>query len=177
MIIDLRTISDSYQSYEIELEKDWWRPDGPNDQVHAFDQPLQVRLGIYRAGDRYVLEGRLSGGVLASCDRCVEPYHLDLKSDFKVFLTLPLSDSDEAEIELLEEDMEVDFIKGEEVDVDEVIREQIYLSLPMKSLCGESCLGLCPICGGNLNKGKCRCQREYGHPAFSKLKNLKIEGD
>jgi uncharacterized protein len=89
----------------------------------------------------------------------------------------PKSSRDEREVELLDEDMEVNFLYGETIDLDETIREQIYLSLPMKSLCKEGCLGLCPFCGANLNEGLCKCSRESPYPVFSKLKNLKIEGD
>ena len=73
--------------------------------------------------------------------------------------------------------MEADFIKGEEIDLKDIVREQIYLSIPMKSLCSEGCLGLCPICGKNLNQGPCQCKGEKGHPGFLKLKNLNIEGE
>ena len=70
--------------------------------------------------------------------------------------------------------MGVEFITGEEVDVDEIIREQIYLSLPLKSLCNETCPGLCPRCGVDLNQESCLCDREQGHPGFSKLRNLRV---
>jgi uncharacterized protein len=84
---------------------------------------------------------------------------------------------DEAELELLEEDMEVEFIHGETVDLDAIIREQVYLALPMKNVCREDCAGLCPVCGANLNEGPCSCKKDSGHPAFSKLKFLKIKGE
>ena len=77
----------------------------------------------------------------------------------------------------MEEDMEVDFIRGEEIDLDEIIRENMYLSLPIKLLCREECLGLCSNCGRNLNNGDCHCRQEQGHPGFSKLKGIKIKGE
>ena len=177
MIIDLRTILQEPRTFEFVLEKDWWRPDGRRDQVLAFDEPLKVKMTIYQAGNKYVLDGALSGGLLVSCDRCLEPYHQDLSSVFRVFLALPPTETDQSEWELLEEDLEVDFVTGEEIDLDGIIREQIYLSLPMKSICSETCRGLCARCGGSLNNGNCQCERERGHPGFLKLKNLKIEGE
>ena len=175
MIIDLRTIPYGTRRFEFCLEKDWWRSDEKNDQILGIDLPLEVRIKIYKAGDKYVLDGDLSGGLQVLCDRCLEHYHQDLKSEFRVFLALPLPDMDRAEIELTEEDMEVGFIRGEEINLDEIIREQVYLSLPMKLLCKEDCLGLCPVCGNNLNKKRCHCRREQGHPGFLKLKNLKLK--
>jgi uncharacterized protein len=57
-----------------------------------------------------------------------------------------------------------------------MIKEQVFLSLPMKSICKEECLGLCPICGDDLNQGPCRCRQGKTNPAFSKLESLKLEG-
>ncbi len=177
MIIDLRTIPHGPRSFDFSLDKDWWRSDKTNDPVLALDTPLQVKIKTCEAGDKYVLDGSLSGTVRVRCDRCLEPYQRDLKSEFKVLMAPPLTETDKAEVELMEEDMEDHFIRGEVVDIDEIIQEQIYLSLPLKFLCKENCLGLCPVCGNNLNKGDCQCNREHAHPGFLKLKNLRIEGD
>ena len=56
-------------------------------------------------------------------------------------------------------------IKGNVIDLDDVIREQVYLSLPIKRLCRETCSGLCPSCGLNLNKEQCQCGKRPGHHA------------
>ena len=177
MIIDLRTLSEGSQSLQFALETDWWASVGEQDLVLGIDTPVQVQIEIYPAGDKYVLDGALSGGIQVLCDRCLESYHRELKTSFKVFLALPLAHTEEDDIELAEEDLDIDFIRGDEIDLDEIIHEQVYLTIPMKSLCKEDCLGLCPKCGSNLNEGDCPCERDLGHPAFLKLKNLKIEGD
>ena len=176
MIVDLRTIPEGSRRFQFVLEQDWWPSDAQRDQVLGIDSPVQVNLEIYKAGDKYVLDGELRGGLQVVCDRCLEPYCWDMGTTFRVYLALPLPEEDDTEIELAEKDLEVDFIRGEEIDLDEIIREQIYLSLPMKSLCREDCLGLCPTCGSDLNAGGCQCHREQGHPAFLKLRNLKTEG-
>jgi uncharacterized protein len=177
MIVDLRTIPDGSRRFQFVLEQNWWPSDAQRDQILGIGTPVQVNLEIYKAGDKYVLDGELHGGLRIVCDRCVEAFHRELRTAFRVYLALPLPEEDETEIELAEKDLEVDFVRGEEIELDEIIREQIYLSLPMKSLCSVNCLGLCPTCGSNLNTGSCQCHREQGHPAFLKLKNLKIEGD
>ena len=175
MIIDLKAIPrEGSRKYEFSLNKDWWRPGVENDQVLGLHSPLEVRVDIYRAGDKYVLGGSLDGVLEIMCDRCLESYNRDLKTEFKLFLTPPPSDKDKAEIELLEEDMEVGFINGEEIDLSDVIKEQILLSLPIKSLCRTECLGLCPICGSNLNEGDCGCDKKNLHPGLSKLKSINL---
>jgi uncharacterized protein len=177
MIVDLRSISSEPRNYQLFLEQNWWGVVEKRDQIVGFDVPLQVNLEIYRAGDRFVFEGDLSGGLQVLCDRCLVAYHRDLKSSFMVFFTLPNRESEKTEIELAEDDLKVDFAKGGNVDLDQVIREQIYLSLPMKSLCKDDCLGICSVCGYDLNNGTCGCNRDQGHPGFQKLKNLKIQGE
>jgi uncharacterized protein len=177
MIVDLRTIPEGSRRFQFVLERNWWPSDAQRDQSLGIGSPVQVNLEIYKAGDKYVLDGELRGGLQVVCDRCLEDFHRELRTAFRVYLALPLPEEDDTEIELAEKDLEVDFIRGEEIELDEIIREQIYLSLPMKSLCSGNCLGLCPTCGGNLNRESCQCHREQGHPAFLKLKNLNIEGD
>lgn len=49
-------------------------------------------------------------------------------------------------------------IKGkEEVDTLEDLREILILDHPIRFLCREDCLGLCPRCGADLNEGPCSC--------------------
>ena len=172
MIIDLRALSTGTQSLEFVLETDWWRSIGERDLVLGIDVPVQVQVQICPTGDKYVLEGILSGGIQVLCDRCLEPYHRELEASFSVFLAPPSHGAEEEDVELEEEDLDVDFIRGDEIDLDEIICEQIYLTIPMKSLCREDCLGLCPKCGSNLNGGGCQCDSDKGHPAFLKLDGL-----
>ena len=42
------------------------------------------------------------------------------------------------------------------------MREQFYLALPMKPLCGDECKGLCPTCGTNLKRGDVRLRERAG---------------
>jgi uncharacterized protein len=160
MIIDLRTVPrEGARAFQFSLDKDCWRPKGVNEWILDLHTPFMINVKILRTGDKYVLDGDLEGSVRIMCDRCLEYYQQDVKTDFRLFL-VQSPDTGKAEIELLEEDMEVDFIRGEEIDLDEIIQEQLYLSIPIKSLCMEECLGLCPMCGHNLNNGDCQCNRE-----------------
>ena len=176
MIIDLRTILESPRGFDLALSPSWWHSEGKLDPVLGLEGPLKVHGSIYRAGGKYVLDGHLSGRLLVRCDRCLEPFRQDLDSDFRLFLALPSPETPHSEIELCEEDLSVDLITAEEIQLEEVVREQIYLLLPIKSVCREDCSGLCRTCGTNLNEARCRCERE-GHPAFSKLKALKLKGE
>jgi uncharacterized protein len=177
MIIDLRTISRGDRHFDFILEPGWWQGFWEHDQVLGLDCPLEVHIEISKVESKYVLDGNLKGGLQVRCDRCLEPYHRDLESSFKLVLTLAPPEMVESELELIEEDLSVDFITGDEIDADEIVREQVYLALPMKTLCTKDCSGLCPLCGTNLNRRRCLCQPESGHPGFRKLKNTKFSGE
>jgi len=169
MLIDLQAITEDTEFSEV-LEVGWWRP-GPEDEPFlGLDSPLHVQAKVSKAVDKFLVRGLIRGGIRIRCDRCLEPFHRDLESEFQVALMFPREGADQEEVELLDEDMEVDFIKGDRIDLDHIVREQIYLTLPMSAICSEHCRGLCPVCGANLNEGSCRCRSAEGHPAFSKLR-------
>jgi len=169
MIIDLQAITEETEFSEV-LEEGWWQPGDENDQILGLDAPFRVRAKVSRAADKFLIQGTIRGGIQIRCDRCLEPFHRELEAPFHVYLVVPRESSDQEEIELLDDDMEVDFIKGDTIDLSEIVREQVYLSLPMRSICKESCRGLCPVCGANLNESSCLCREPEGHPAFSKLR-------
>lgn len=177
VIVDLRNIAEEPRHFSFTLETEWWQSQGGNDQILGFETPIKADIEIYRVGDKHLLKGAIGGRFNARCDRCLEPFGLDSRSRFETFFASPVNDADPDETELAEEDMEVDFVKGEEIDLGDILREQIYLSLPVKLICHSDCRGICPKCGVNLNTGQCRCQQELGHPGFAKLKNLKIQGE
>jgi len=177
MIIDLKSVVLAPRRFAFSLEPDWWRGEQEDDQIRGLEGPLKVEINISKAGSKYVLDGRLSGKLILRCDRCLEYYGSLLESDFRLFLAIRSSAAGQSEIELLEDDMATDFISGSEIDLEDIVRAQVYLSLPMQCLCSENCKGLCPVCGVNLNLEECGCQRKKGHPAFLKIKNLKLKGE
>lgn len=176
MIIDLQAVTEETRVQEV-LNQDWWRGTDPSQQVLGFACPLQVDVKVSKAADKFLVDGTLAGWIRVRCDRCLEPFELEVKSTFNVYLVVKPSGPSEEDVELLDEDMEVEFLKGEMMDLDDIIREQVYLSVPMKCVCKSDCRGLCPQCGANLNVAPCSCRSEVGHAAFSKLENLKFQGD
>jgi uncharacterized protein len=62
---------------------------------------------------------------------------------------------------------------GKVIDLAPILREQILLSLPAYPVCRESCKGLCPVCGQNLNERECGCDRRVPDPRWAGLEKLK----
>jgi uncharacterized protein len=49
----------------------------------------------------------------------------------------------------------------------------MLLAVPIKTVCGDACKGLCPQCGKNLNHGDCQCEPVAEDPRWDALKGLK----
>lgn len=60
-------------------------------------------------------------------------------------------------------------VSGDQVDLAEMLREHVILSLPMQPLCSESCRGLCPVCGRDRNERDCGCREVRQQNPFSVL--------
>ena len=80
----------------------------------------------------------------------------------------------EGELEIEEDDLTTAFYQNEEIDLEQLMREQFYLALPMKPLCSRDCKGLCPTCGTNLNRATCDCKRDVTDPRLAVLKKLEV---
>jgi uncharacterized protein len=177
MIIDLKGIVHGPREFSFILEPSWWQFQDETPVMSGLDGPLEVRIRIRDVENKFLIEGQMSGGLRLICDRCIGMYRTPLRADFRVFVAVAPASDGGMEIELLEDDMDVHFTQGNEIDLADIVREQVYLSLPMKSLCRADCAGLCPVCGVDLNREPCRCPARSGHPAFLKLKDLKLGGN
>ena len=135
---------------------------------------VEVASSIRRVRQSLFFTGTLDAAVDIPCSRCLETVHMALKVNFNYTL-LPEVTTEKEDIELKTEDLDVSYYSGEVIDLNPIIFEQIMLQIPMKVLCSESCKGLCPHCGTNLNVGKCDCQSDVTDSRFAVLKNFKVE--
>jgi len=139
-----------------------------------FQTPAEVRLGYSRSGVEIFVHGRISTQAIGHCARCLESYSFDIASNFS-FVLVPKSPIAAAENELNEEDLDLSFYEGDEVDFSPLVLEQIVLALPTRPLCTENCQGLCPQCGINRNDETCACVADQGDPRLAVLRNLKLK--
>jgi uncharacterized protein len=139
--------------------------------------PVQLEMDIHKDKDRFRLEGSATTELELTCSRCLEPYRMPVDAEFDVRY-LPASEgTGEDEREVTEDDLDTSVYRDNQIDVNEVLREQFYLALPMKPLCREDCAGLCPRCGTNLNAGTCSCVTQWEDPRLAPLKGLKRPDD
>jgi len=143
-----------------------------------FLMPLYVRLKAFRIRELYEVQGTFRTRISLTCSRCLKEFETPLASDFELTYTkeVPgLSDVfDQEELELKIEEIGLMYFKGEEIDLEQGIQEQVVMAFPLQPLCGENCKGLCSQCGSDLNEGDCACRRELASNPFAVLKKLKL---
>jgi uncharacterized protein len=120
------------------------------------------------------LEGKLHVTMDAQCDRCLESASIPVDRDFDL-VYMPAEESRSGEVEIDQAAIEVGFYEGSGLELKDVLREVVLLSLPMQVVCSEACKGMCPSCGENRNLRDCGCQPAPLDDRWSKLKNFRAE--
>ena len=126
------------------------------------------------------VSGTLSGVIVRQCVRCLQEFNDPvLISCMGVFQSSPngadqmfrgeqKSSVDDDLEEMAEEIYPCD---GNQVELGKMLREQVILGSPIQPYCRQDCLGLCQICGRNLNQGPCRCA---DNGSFSQLGSIRF---
>ena len=127
------------------------------------------------APGEYVADGTSSFTADLNCSRCLEPYPFANTSTYHVrFRPRPEVSEENEEIEITgEEELDVEFYNERQIPLRHLALEQIQLSIPMKPLCEESCLGLCPQCGANRSREACTCQAAVADERWDALKDIR----
>ena len=119
---------------------------------------------------RLVLKAEL--GYHGECARCLAPVDGVFSLDFERTVTTEGTLTEQQ----LEESDEYVVLNGSELDVDEPLREELLLGFPMRLLCSEDCLGLCPHCGKPKRDGDCGCGGKEIDPRLAILKTFFDDG-
>ena len=101
------------------------------------------------------------------CARCLAPVDGVFSLDFERTVTTEGTLTDEQLDEMSDEYV---VLNDGELDVDEALREELLLGFPMRLLCSEDCLGLCPHCGKPKREGDCGCSDQEIDPRLAILK-------
>lgn len=128
----------------------------------------------HAADASFHLRGSIAAPVELECVRCLEPFRLDVGEALDLMFLPPSANvgPEDEERELKEEDLTVSFYQDDAIDLSLLIREQLYLALPMNPICRDDCAGLCAACGANLNVAPCGCVRDTVDPRLASLKTL-----
>ena len=115
------------------------------------------------------LRGRLRTVMETSCARCLEPIRHPVELEFDLYYRPMQTIAREEEVEIKPAELDVGFYQGNGLMLEDALKEQILLALPMKSLCRPDCAGLCPQCGHDRNLGPCACRTADGDSRWAPL--------
>jgi uncharacterized protein len=119
------------------------------------------------------LVGSISTQVEVRCARCLDPVERDVSESFDLLYRPQGVDAAGDEVAICEADTEIGYYRGEGVLLEDVLKEQILLALPVKLVCAADCKGLCPHCGRNLNVESCDCVATIADPRWSALEDIR----
>ena len=119
------------------------------------------------------LRGKLSAILELQCARCLEPVRQEVRREFELLYRPLGADAGRDELSVTDAEAEIGYYQGEGLLLEDVLREQVLLALPLKVTCREDCKGLCPQCGKNLNQEQCSCSVEVEDPRWAALKDVR----
>jgi uncharacterized protein len=133
--------------------------------------PIQGQVRLSRVGDEILVTGELETTVELACGRCLTPFQapvrFEIEEEFRPTIDVTSGvhlpqEPDQDSATLIDE--------HHILDLAEIMRQDLLLSLPTSPLCRSDCLGLCPVCGQNLNERICDCDREEIDPRWEALR-------
>ena len=126
---------------------------------------LEARLEAQRAGRDVIVRGTLHGEIVQECRRCLGEVQSPLDEEVTLLYRPGLTEA-EAEAGAVYAMAE----RSQELDLGPAVREHVILAAPQYPVCRESCRGLCPRCGADLNLVSCGCAEERTDPRWSALR-------
>jgi uncharacterized protein len=181
---------------EMEVRKlpfaETWEPNGFDFSDSSVTQkgPL-VAEGVAEllpdTGSQVHVKGRIRAEIETECDRCLgrAPFRIDVPIDL-YYRPLDASHAHpsrhaagrserfEEETAIDEGEAEMGFYEMPGLQLEDIIREQIELALPMQRVCSEACKGICPVCGVNRNETSCDCHPHPADDRWMALKNFHV---
>jgi len=140
---------------------------------HGRAQLVREQHGKHQLINDIRVAGGLKATVELSCARCLETITQDIARIFDLLYRPQGSDAGKEEISVTAAEAEVSYYQGDGLLLEDVLREQVLLAVPLKAVCREDCKGLCPHCGQNLNQGQCNCAKPVEDPRWEALKDIR----
>jgi uncharacterized protein len=118
------------------------------------------------------IQGRLTVKLESECDRCLGRAEFPLDTCLDLFYRPSQSLNTADEVAIDEGEAEIGFYEGGGMELEDILREQIMLLMPMQRVCSPACKGICPVCGKNRNESACDCREEPVNDRWSALRKI-----
>ena len=141
---------------------------GRAEVIHEHRGPKEIVADIR-------LRGQYARNFQVPCARCVEPVTIPLAAEFDLIFRPIGADAGMPERSISAQETEIGYYQGDSLLLEDVLREQVLLSLPVRTLCKPDCKGLCPRCGQNRNSQDCSCDEGQSDPRWEALSGLRSQ--
>jgi uncharacterized protein len=134
-----------------------------------FSGILKMTVKLDKSPRQILLQAEMQVQGVFDCDRCLEQFHKQVGGKY----SLVYIQGDRSTVDVKkEEEIQVLSADTNYIDLDEDVRQYIYLTVPAKLLCKEDCKGLCSVCGVNKNYKHCKCENQIVDARWDPLKKL-----
>ena len=133
--------------------------------------PVRAHLELTKQHSEVIVEGSLNAELEFECSRCLKKFRRVMDVSVNVVYH-PVKELGDDRHGLKDDEMDMGFYQGDELDLQELIREQVMLNIEMKPLCDENCRGICSQCGTDLNTDTCSCETKKIDSRLEVLKKL-----
>ncbi|MGC7846670.1 YceD family protein [Desulforudis sp. 1088] len=131
----------------------------------VFTGPVTVRLSVVYLSGVFWIDGAVQGECVLQCSRCL--------GEFRHRIDVELHEKyRQGAAQLDDEDAVDETLAGDILNLRNLVKDSILLSLPIKTICREDCRGLCARCGKDLNEEACGCPAEDIDPRLAGLAGL-----
>lgn len=151
--IPVRDLDAAGKSFSFPLRKEWVRGALEDTEVQPAAPEGSLEGRVSKSGTDVVLHGKLAAELVVPCARCLEPARVSVKQDLTA-LAVPRSkmraeargkrgskDRDE-DPEESPPDADMLAYDGETLVLDDLVRDELLLAVPMIPLCSEACPGI-----------------------------------
>ncbi len=128
---------------------------------------------IFSRDAKVHIVGTVTADVELECTRCLEPIERPVSVEFESIFVDASRERLDADAEIDSGELDESLVIGGQVELADVVREQIVLSLPEQVLCSDDCKGICDRCGANRNLLDCNCREDDFDPRWAALRDLK----
>ena len=97
------------------------------------------------------MQGEFQGETPAECVRCLIDFQQPLQSQFNELYAFDQRSVTESDLILPEDG---------NIELEDLVREYLLIELPITPVCKADCVGLCTVCGQNLNEELCVHHRQ-----------------
>ena len=131
------------------------------------------QVSLMRTDEGILVEARIPVRLWLTCSRCLEGFHYPMQCVIEEEY-LPTLDVNTGQASLMPETSEGSFTIQQKhvLDLTEALRQYSITNQPMKPVCRQNCLGLCPDCGTNRNENACSCPEMDMDPRWGPLVGL-----